>query len=80
MKFATFKIFESIYRVKRTTNALIACIKLFSSIITKNKRLNKLNSWKNIIINFHQLFNNENMKFMKNAKLSRKKNQIYLFN
>ena len=73
MKFATFKIFESIYRAKRTTNALTACIKLFSSNITKNERSSRSNSWKNIITNFHQLFNNEIMKFMKNAKLLRKK-------
>ena len=53
MKFVTFKIFESIYRVKRTTNALIAYIKSFNLNITKNERLNKSNSWKNIIINFH---------------------------
>ena len=73
MKFITFKIFESIYRVKRTTNALIACIKSFNLNITKNERSNKSNSWKNIITDFHQLFNNEIMKFMKNAKLLRKK-------
>ena len=72
-KFATFKIFESIYRTERTTNALIACIKLFSLIIIKNERLNKSNSWKNIITDFHQLFNNENLKSMKNAKSSQKK-------
>ena len=73
MKSVIFKIFESIYRAKRTTNALIACIKSFNSNITKNERSNKLNSWKNIITNFHQLFDNEIMKFMKNAKLLRKK-------
>ena len=73
MKFVTFKIFESIYRAKRTTNALIACIKSFSLNITKNKCLNKSNSWKNIITDFHQLFENEIMKFIKNAKLLQKK-------
>ena len=73
MKSATFKIFKSIYCAKRTTNALTACIKSFSLNITKNKRSNKSNSWKNIITNFHQLFDNEIMKFMKNAKLLRKK-------
>ena len=73
MKFTTFKIFESIYRAERTINALIACIKSFSSNITKNERSNKSNSWKNITTNFHQLFNNEITKFMKNAKLLRKK-------
>ena len=73
MKSVIFKIFESIYRAKRTTNALIAYIKSFSLNITKNERSNKSNSWKNIITNFHQLFDNEIMKFMKNAKLLRKK-------
>ena len=73
MKFATFKIFESIYRAKRTTNALIACIKSFSSNITKNERSNKSNLWKNITTDFYQLFDNEIMKFTKNAKLLRKK-------
>ena len=73
MKSVIFKIFESIYRAKRTTNALIACIKSFSSNITKNKRSNKSNSWKNIITDFHQLFDNEIMKSIKNAKLLRKK-------
>ena len=73
MKFVTFKIFESIYRAKRTTNALTACIKSFSSNITKNERSSKSNSWKNTITNFHQLFDNEIMRSMKNAKLLRKK-------
>ena len=73
MKFVTFKILKSIYRAERTTNALIAYIKSFSLNITKNERLNRSNSSKNIITNFHQLFNNKIMKFMKNAKLLRKK-------
>ena len=73
MKSITFKIFESIYRAKRMTNALTVCIKSFSSNITKNERSNKSNSWKNIITDFHQLFDNVIMKFMKNAKSLRKK-------
>ena len=79
MKFVTFEIFELIYRAKRTTNALIACIKSFSLNITKNKRSNKSNSWKNIITNFHQLFDNEIMKFIKNAKLLRKKRIEFIY-
>ena len=73
MKSATFKTFESIYRAERTTNALTACIKSFSSNITKNERSNRSSSWKNTITDFYQLFDNEIMKFMKNAKLLRKK-------
>ena len=73
MKFATFKIFKLIYRAKRTTNALTTCIKSFNLNITKNKCSSRSNSWKNIITNFHQLLDNEIMKFMKNAKLLQKK-------
>ena len=73
MKSVTFKISESIYRAERTTNASTAYIKSFNSNITKNERSNRSNSWKNIITDFHQLFDNEIMKSMKNAKLLRKK-------
>ena len=79
MKSATLKTFESIYRAKRTTNALTACIKSFNSNITKNERSNKLNSWKNITTNFHQRFDNEIMKFIKNAKLLRKKRIEFIY-